>query len=143
MEKQLVCLWRACSRSGRSYRAAKTINGAAVEISRALRPLERHAGGSRAQGRQRSLIKNKLDALDSFDCTRWCKGGNDKAEMMCRPDRNEVCPAKGRLLVHRPTRTSRVNGLALAFEARSPAAISEGCPGLRSDRDRQRSTKGW
>jgi hypothetical protein len=40
-------------------------------------------------------------------------------------------------------RTCRVNGLALAFEARSPGAISEGCPGLRSDRDRQRSTKGW
>jgi hypothetical protein len=31
----------------------------------------------------------------------------------------------------------------LAFEARSPWAISEGCPGLRSDRDRQRSTTGW
>jgi hypothetical protein len=36
-----------------------------------------------------------------------------------------------------------VNGLVLAFEARSPWAISEGCPGLRSDRDRQRSTTGW
>jgi ketosteroid isomerase-like protein len=56
---------------------------------------------------------------------------------------NEVCPAKGQLLIHRPIRTCRVNGLALAFEAGSRRAISEGCPGLRSDRDRQRSTKGW
>src|SRR5262249_59040014 len=34
-------------------------------------------------------------------------------------------------------------GLILPFAARPPWAVSEGCPRLRLDRDRQRSTKGW
>jgi CHAT domain len=60
--------------------------------------------------------------------TIWENGDGDHRFESCRPDDAVSCEP-----VSHQIPASEVNGRVLAFEARSPWAISEGCPGLRSD----------